>query len=122
MDGCPSAKDEKRARVELTARRARYLEDIECARRGLSLAEARPELAARIGVPPGTLERLRRDTLKNVSPEVEMAIAAAILREFDGSIARCQSTARLRGGRERSAALPSAFLLIEAQQLIGTAA
>lgn len=66
---------------------ARQLEDREMAR-GCKLPEARAAVANRAGVPPGSLENLRRGRLKDLTTFLKKKIRAALIRELEQEAAR----------------------------------
>lgn len=66
---------------------ARQLEDREMAR-GRKLQEARAAVANRAGVPPGSLENLRRGRLKDLTTFLKKKIRAALIRELEQEAAR----------------------------------
>ncbi len=66
------------------------LERKEAGRLSLPVADARPSLARRLGVPVGTLEGLKRDRTKGVKAWVFERLRAAIITETQREIARCQ--------------------------------
>jgi hypothetical protein len=66
---------------ELARGWARRLEDWEAERLNKPVVEARPMLAARIGVSPGTLENIRRDRVKELRPSIIERLRAAYQAE-----------------------------------------
>lgn len=78
--------------LDLTAaRRLEWLEETESRQSGLNLEKARPVVASRIGILPGTAENLRRGRTKGVRGWVEQRITAAFIRGLEHEIRRLQS-------------------------------
>lgn len=68
---------------------ARQLEDREMAK-GRKLMEARAAVAHRAGVPPGSLENLRRGRLKDLTTYLKKKLRAALIRELEQEAARLE--------------------------------
>lgn len=61
-------------------RTVRWMEDAEAQSRGVTVRMVRPIVAREIGVPPGTLEDIRKGRLKSLRGHVERAIDAALVK------------------------------------------
>ena len=64
----------------------RTLEDKEAARTGLRLVEARPLVARKTGVAPGTLENLRNGRLKAIAAHVYERLRAGVIHELEAEM------------------------------------
>jgi hypothetical protein len=85
--------------VEEARRLVRQLEDREAARVGQA-GLARVRVAHRLGVSPGSLERLRRGRLKTVGARVRDRLKAAVVKELQDEIHKLEhelEMVRLRG-------------------------
>lgn len=69
---------------------ATSLEDAEARRMGVKVCEARPFVARRLGVAPGTLENIRRLRTKVVPNWVMARIRAAFVAELQAEIQRLE--------------------------------
>lgn len=69
---------------------ARRLEDRERFRCGVSLPVARAAVARRLGVAPGTLERMRAGRTKGVRGWIAERLRAALIAELEADVARAQ--------------------------------
>ena len=69
---------------------ARRLEDRERVRSRVTLPVARSIVARRVGVAPGTLERLRAGRIKGVREWISAALRAALIAELEADIARAE--------------------------------
>lgn len=78
------------ADITTVHRLARKLEDSEAKRRGVRLREARPHVARRLGVSPGTLENIRRLRTKVVPNWVMARVRAAFVAELQAEIQRLE--------------------------------
>lgn len=76
--------------AERARRGAKVLERIESGRQG-SLEKARPRLAEKLGVAPGTLETLRRGRLKKIDGWLRDRIASLLMREIGAEISRLRN-------------------------------
>ncbi len=76
------------AYVGRARRWAETLEDREAKRSSLNVEEARPIVARRVGVMPGTLENLRKGRLKSIATHVYESIRASVIRELLAEKAR----------------------------------
>jgi hypothetical protein len=72
--------------VEKARAWSRVLEDREAARSGLTIREARPNAARKIGIPPGTLANLRNGRLKSIAAHVFDRLRAAVERELQAEM------------------------------------
>jgi hypothetical protein len=79
------------ADISTVHRLARMLEDGEARRLGVKVREARPLVARRIGVSPGTLENIRRLRTKVVPHWLMARIRAAFVAELQAEIGRLQN-------------------------------
>lgn len=74
------------ANAELAQEWAERMERRESARSGLPLKEARPIVARRIGVAPGTLENLRRGRIKDPRKSLFDRLKSAMVRELEAEM------------------------------------
>lgn len=97
--------------VTTVNRFARSLEDIEARRRGIRTAEARPIIASRIGVSPGTLENIRRLRTKIVPNWLMNKVRSELISVLQSEIQRLEheiDIARQTGADHRDDILASA--------------
>lgn len=64
----------------------RRLEDREAARSGLSVKEARPIVARRLGVAPGTLESVRKGRLKTIAAHIYDRLRLNVVAELQAEM------------------------------------
>lgn len=72
--------------VQQAAGWSRRLEELEARRNDLPLEDARPIAARKVGVAPGTFERLRNGRLKAIAVHVWERLQAAIYRELQAEM------------------------------------
>ena len=65
-----------------------WLEEREAKSLGVTVAEARPIVARKAGVAPGTLENLRRNRLKDVRDRIANRLRLAAIRALQADIER----------------------------------
>ena len=94
------------------------LEKREAVRRSVSREDARPFLASRLGLLPGTIENIVRKRVKEPRGRVIDAIRAAFIRELESEIRRCEHEIHLamQGGSH-----PAADEISQAQTLLAQA-
>ncbi len=92
MTVCQSENDKVSALTfdETAAGLARRLEDRERIRCGVTLPVARASVARRVGVAPGTLERLRAGRIKGVREWIASALRGALIAELEAEIGRAE--------------------------------
>lgn len=97
--------------VERAHRWARVVEDAEAAALGLKVHEARPYVARRLGVAPGTLENLRRLRTKVIPNWMMMRLRSEFVAVLQSQIMRLEHEihiARQTGASYRDNVLASA--------------
>jgi len=99
------------------------LEKREAARRSMSREDARPFLASRLGLLPGTIENIVRKRVKEPKGQVIDAIRNAFIRELESEIRRCEHEIHMAvqsGSHPHSDEIAQAQTLIaQARELIG---
>lgn len=76
--------------VSLARDWAEILEDRTARRSGVSIKQARPIVARKIGVPEGKLYSLRRNRLKDIARHILVQLGEGVIRELEAELHRVE--------------------------------